>query len=205
MPKERTKRTHDNIALANAGATAEATPVQSARKSPKKKKRQGGKATPPTGNAKAKTPTSVGSDVKFLPNARLEKYRQAAEKKLASKPCVGNELKERKARTMVEENSNLMHMEVRNGMWPWLSDVSLADDGNIYFYRNQMNHNAISPDLSNEIANNFLGNPLRADLKGKVHAQDMGTDMACFLTHNSKVSVKRNARNFLQFVKTFLV
>jgi len=71
MPKERTKRTHDNIALANAGATAEATPVQSARKSPKKKKRQGGKATPPTGNAKAKTPTSVGSDVKFLPNARL--------------------------------------------------------------------------------------------------------------------------------------
>ena len=100
MPKERTKRTHDNIALANAGATAEATPVQSARKSPttacrKKKKRQGGKATPPTGNAKAKTPTSVGSDVKFLPNARLVKYRQAAEKKLASKPCVGNELKER--------------------------------------------------------------------------------------------------------------
>ena len=68
-----------------------------------------------------------------------------------------------------------------------------------------MSHNAISSDLSNEIANNFLANPLRADLRGKVHAQDMGTDMVCFLTHNSEVSVKHNARNFLQFVKTFRV
>ncbi len=121
--------------------------------------------------------------MKFLPNARLEKFSEAAEKKLASKPCVGNKLKEREARSMVEENSNLMHVEVRNGMFPWLSDVSLGDDGNIYFHRCQMNHNAISPDLSNKITNNFLHNPIGADLRVKVDAKDMRTKMICILTH----------------------
>ena len=143
--------------------------------------------------------------MKFLPNERLEKYSKYAKKQRKNQPCVDLERCEREARDVVENNSVLMHVEVCNGMWPWLSDVSLADDGNIYLYRNQINHNAISPDLSNEITNNFLGNPLRADLKGKVHAKDMGTDMTCFLTHNNKVSVKHNTQNFLQFVKSFLV
>ena len=126
----------------------------------------------------------------------MEQFSEAAEKKFATKPCVGNELKERNARAMVEDNSNLIHLEVRNGMWPWISDVSLDDDGNIYFYRNQVNHNAISPNLSNEITNNFLGNPIRADLKGKVHGQDIRTDMICFLTYNNKVSVNTALENF---------
>ena len=137
------KRSQDDMALDEAGNHAEATPVQSTKKRPttqntsskKKKKKQGGTGTPPTDNAQAKTPTSVGSGVKFLPNARLEKFSEAAEKNLSSKPCVGNELKEREARAMVQDNSNLMHVEVRNGIWPWLSDVSLADDGNITFHK----------------------------------------------------------------------
>ena len=70
--------------------------------------------------------------------------------------------------------------------------------------------------LSNEITNNFLGNPIPADLKGKVHAKDMGTDMICFLTYNNKVSVNTVLKIFticknfscviffLQFVKTNL-
>ena len=94
--------------------------------------------------------------MKFLPNARLEKFDEAAEKKLANKPCVGNELKERQARSMVEKNSKLMHVKLLNGMLPWLTEVSLGDDGNINFHRCQMNHNAISQDLSNEITNNFF-------------------------------------------------
>ena len=77
-----------------------------------------------------------------------------------------------------------------------MSVVSLADDDNIYFYRNQVNHNAISSNLSNEITNNFLGNPIRADLKGKVHGKDIGTDMICFLKYNNKVSVKTALENF---------
>ena len=190
------KRCHDAIALDRAGNRATATPVQNTdKKSPsqkstskKKKKKEGEINTPFTDQTQTKTPTSVGSGVKFLPNASLEKFSEAAEKKLANKPCVGNELEERQARSMVEENSNLMHLKVRKGMLPWLSEVSLGDDGNINFHRCQMNHNAISQDLSNEITNNFLDNPIRADLKGKVHGKNMGTDMLCFLTYNTKVS-----------------
>ena len=198
MQGKRKRRSHDKMALEEAGNRDAATPVNSAKKThtsqkgtgkKKKKKKQAGRTTPPTDDTQAKTPPSVGSGVKFLPVARLEKFSEAAVKKLASKTCVGNELKEREARKMVEENSNLMHVEVRNGMWPWLSDVSLASDGNIYFYRNQVNHNAISPNLSNEITNNFLNNPICADLKGKVHSRSMGTDMICFLTYNDEVSV----------------
>ncbi|MCP4748932.1 MAG: hypothetical protein GY874_22795, partial [Desulfobacteraceae bacterium] len=127
---------------------------------------------------------------------------EAAKKKLASKPCVGNELKEREARAMVEDNSNLMHVKFHNGMWPFVSDVSLADDGNIKFHRNKINHNAISQNSSNGITNNYLGNPIRADLKGNVHAKDMGTDMICFLTYNNKVAVNTVLEIF-KFCKNF--
>jgi len=90
-----------------------------------------------------------------------------------------------------------------------------------------MNHNSISPTLSDEITNNFLGNPIGTGLTGKVHAKDMGTDMTCFLTYNDKVSmtqyskistickslslnkkvtqsVKNNLKNFLNFVKVII-
>ena len=161
-----------------------------------KKENQRAKDIPPTGNAKVKTPTSVGSDMKFLPNERLEKYSQDTVKKLASQPCAGYEIKEREAREMVEANFNLMRMKVCNGMWPFLSDVSLSEDGNIPFYRIQINHNAISSNLTNEITNNYLRNPMRADFKGKVHAKDMESNMTCFLTYNNKVSVKTILKNF---------
>ena len=120
------KRSYDAIALDRAGNRSTVTPVQNAdTKSPsqkstikKKKKKEGEKNTPSTDRTQTKTPTSVGSGVKFLPNASLEKFSEAAEKKLANKPCVGNELKERQARSMVEENFNLMHVKVRNEMLP---------------------------------------------------------------------------------------
>ncbi len=133
--------------------------------------------------------------MKFLPNERLKKYSQDAEKKLASQSCAVYEIREREARGIVEANSKLTRVKGRNGMWPFVSDVSLSEDGNILFYRNQVNHNAISPNLTNEITNNFLGNPIRADLKGKVHAKDMEYDMTCFLSYNNKVSVKTILKN----------
>ena len=58
-----------------------------------------------------------------------------------------------------------------------------------------MNHNAISSNLSNKITNNFLDNPIRADLKGKVHSNDMGSDMTCFLTYNKDVRVNTVLEN----------
>ena len=57
-----------------------------------------------------------------------------------------------------------------------------------------MNHNSISPTLSNEITNNFLSNPIGTDLRGKVHAKDMGTDMTYFLTYNDKVSMTQYSK-----------
>jgi hypothetical protein len=67
------------MALDRAVNRATATPVQNAKKkspsqkltSKKKKKKEGEKDTPSTDGAQTKTPTSVGSGVKFLPNARL--------------------------------------------------------------------------------------------------------------------------------------
>ena len=97
---------------------------------------------------------------------------------------------------MVNDNSTLTHVEVHNSMWSWMSDVGLSDDSDIILYRNQMNHNDISPNLSNKITNNFLGNPIRADLKGKVHSKDMGTNMTCFLTYNNNVCVNTILEKF---------
>ena len=140
--------------------------------------------------------------MKFLPNEKLEKYSQDAVKKLVNKACTDLERLERKARDIVENNTVFMHMEVCNGMWPWLSDVSFSKESDIYLYRNQMNHNSIYPNLSNKITNKFLGNPIGVDLSGKVHTKDMGTGMTYFLTHNDKVSTSTTLEN-LQFVKVF--
>ena len=68
--KTNNKRARDKGVLKATGGPAGATPVQSKKAQgasrKKKKKNQGGKETPPSANAKAKTPTSVGSDMKFL-------------------------------------------------------------------------------------------------------------------------------------------
>lgn len=42
--------------------------------------------------------------------------------------------------------------------------------------------------LTYEISNNMLGNPVGADLSGKVHDRDMGTDIKCILAFNERVS-----------------
>ena len=75
-------------------------------------------------------------------------------------------------------------------MWPFVSEVMPSSDGNaVHLMRNEVNHNTISPSLSNEITNNFLGNPIGADRGDKLHDPTMGTDMKCFLTYNEKVSL----------------
>ena len=194
------KRAHDKQSAATAAVTSETTPAQKKKKkagrsptsSTKKKKKRRRKGSPSSATktkAQVKTPTSVASGVNFLPDDQLEQFSEDAKKKLADKKCVGNELKERNARQMVEDFSASTQVQVRNGIWPWISDVSIDADDNIVFHRNKMNHNATSPALSNEITNNFLGNPIGTDLKGKVHKSNMGADMTCFLTYNNKVCV----------------
>ena len=81
-------------------------------------------------------------------------------------------------------------LDVHNSMWPWTSEIMLSEDNKrIHLLRNQVNHNTISNSLSKKITNNFLGNPIGADLNGKIHDQNMGADMKCILTYNTMVSV----------------
>ncbi len=95
-------------------------------------------------------------------------------------------------------------MEISNGMWPWLSEVGLSEDGrHIFCYRNQGNHNGISPNLSNDITNNCLCNSINADMSGKVYAKDMGNNMICLLTFIEKVSVDTMLKHFYNFLKFF--
>ena len=80
-------------------------------------------------------------------------------------------------------------------MWAFLSNCHIEkdeDECTIIFMRNQVNHNHVSQNLANEIINNFLGNPIMADLTGKTHDQDMGRDIECLLTWNNKVNSFEN-------------
>ena len=175
---------------------ADATPNKKTTSKGKKRKKRT-QTTPPTGNPLPRTPPSIGSHMSFPTKKKLEHYSQSAAKNLREKKIVGYELKERTARKMVKNHSNETHLEVSNGMLPWMSELGLSDDNKtIFLYRNKMNHNTISPNLSNEITNNFLDNPIRADLKGKVHSKDMGSDMTCILTYNTKVSVNTILETF---------
>ena len=49
-----------------------------------------------------------------------------------------------------------------------------------------MNHNCVSPPITSEIINNFLGNPIDADRTGKLYDRTMGSDMYLLLTSNEK-------------------
>ena len=89
----------------------------------------------------------------------------------------------------IEANSTATRLEVNNSMWPYVSECSLSDDEEeIFFYRNQVNHNAVGPAIANEITNNFLNNPINADLSGKMHPRTMGGDINCLLAWNDKVN-----------------
>jgi len=79
---------------------------------------------------------------------------------------------------------------VNNTMWLFLSEcerVEGSDD--IVFLQVPVNHNCVNSKVAHEITNNILGNPVHADLANKFHEPNMGTDMHCLLTYNTKVSL----------------
>ena len=104
---------------------------------------------------------------------------------------AGERRKERQGgKKKIAETTKQIQFVVSNSMWPFVSKVMLSSDGNVvHLMHNEVNHNTISPSLSNEITNNFLGNPIGADRGDKLHDPTMGTDMKCFLTYNEKVSL----------------
>ena len=96
---------------------------------------------------------------------------------------------EMRAIATIDANSSYVHIKVGNDMWAFASDVECTDgQDEITFLRNQANHNSVGPSTANEITNNFLGNPINANLTGKVYGQNMGGDMQCLLTWNKKVN-----------------
>ena len=76
--------------------------------------------------------------------------------------------------THVETGSKALHLyntstkstiiEVHNGMWPFLTDVSSNNKKEVVLYRTQANHNHLTPRLANEITSNIYKNPIQADL-----------------------------------------
>ena len=86
-------------------------------------------------------------------------------------------------------------IEVHNGMWPFLTEVSLNEAGEIVLQRTPANHNLLSPQLAREITNNIYKNVMDADLTDKQHDETMGKDMHCLLTYNAKVrpNIRRHA------------
>ena len=81
-----------------------------------------------------------------------------------------DQLTDTNAKRIFETNLTLLHVEINNGMWPFTSECYVEKDKDkrfIVLVRNQVNHNSVSQNLANEITNNFLGNPITADLTGK--------------------------------------
>ena len=104
--------------------------------------------------------------------------------KSVSHQLTENELIDKSAGETRDTNSTELEVEINNSMWAFLSDCHIERDGKecmVIFMRNQVNHNHVSQNLANEITNNFLGNPITADLSDKIHGQDMGRDMECLL------------------------
>ena len=115
--------------------------------------------------------------------------------KSVSHQLTEDKLTETNAKRIFETNSTSLNVEINNSMWPFTSECYLEKDGDksmIVFMRNQVNHNSVRQKLANEITNNFLGNPITADLTGKTHDKNMGHDIECLLAHNDKVNSFEN-------------
>ena len=173
------------------------------RTSRKKRKRDGGSDyTTPT-KPKTRRPPTPTSVVTSTQKKELEEWSKEAKEPQNQFQPGNEEKKGKEAKKIIAENTKQIHLLVSKSMWPFLSEVKPSSDGNaVHLMRNEVNHNTISPSLSNEITNNFLGNPIGANRGDKLHDPTMGTDMKSFLTYNAKVS--RFGKK-LHFVNIFFI
>ena len=142
-------------------------------------------ATPPIKKKRKKKPVPTPIDKKTL-----DEWSKKAKLSYDQIMPGSKEQKERDAMEIVTNKCKSFILRLSNLMWPFVTKVELSKDtGKIHLRRNQVNHNTVSPSLSNEITNNFLGNPLGADLTGKIHGRNMGNDTKCILTYNTKASL----------------
>ena len=155
-----------------------------------------------TSRGRPPTPKSLVASTR---KQELEKYSVEAKQSKEQFQPGNEEKKGMEAKRMIAEKTKRLPLRVSNSMWPFVSELTLTKDGTttrIHLMRNEVNHNTISPSLSNEITNNFLGNPIGANRGDKLHDRTMGTDMKCILTYNANVSLIGKK---LHFVKKFIL
>ena len=194
------KKKHAGTGTSDAGKAGTKKPAKSNKKAPGvsgEQKRP--KSTP------KKSKGARSTVVESAQKTQLEAWSKKAMETQSALPPGNEEKKERDARDLVATSCNVLQLLVSNSMWPFVTEVMPSDDERkIQFLRNQVNHNTISPSLSNEITNNFLNNPIRANLSDKVYESNMGQDMQCILTYNTSVSAYF-AEKKLHFVNIFFL
>ena len=135
------------------------------------------------------TPSSVASNIKFLSASKQNKLKKMKKKE---NKLTETEQTEMEAIATIDANSMVVGLDVRRDMWPFTADVDCVEgQDEIFILRNQANHNSVGPSAANEITNNFLDNPINANLTGKVYPRNMGDDMKCLLTWNEKVNASK--------------
>ena len=158
------------------------------RKKAKTGNKVSGFESPASTSNKITTPSSIASKNKFLSD---KSKKRILAMRLVENELTENERIETVALEVIDKHSSQIEVSVHNSMWPFVSECNiteLKDEEVITFTRNQVNHNHVNPNLANEITNNFLGNPINADLSGKTHKKSMGNDMKCLLTCNQLVN-----------------
>ena len=83
------------------------------------------------------------------------------------------------ASRLYKESTHKDTLNLHNGIWPFLTEVSVNKDGEVVLHRTPVNHNLLSPQLALEIVNNIYKNAMKTDLTSKTHDESMGKDMHC--------------------------
>ena len=133
---------------------------------------------------KNRTPPTPGFDSKRKNQKRLQRVQKNAPMEDLDVAKVAA------AAALFKKTTKSTTVTVNNTMWLFLCECERAEgSGDIVFLRVPVNHNCVNSKVAHEITNNILGNPVRANLKDKFHEPNMGTDMHCLMTYNTKVSL----------------
>ena len=161
----------------------DATPTQ-------RSKRRNKNRTPPTPGVGSKrknaqrTPPTPGFSSKKKNAQRLQRVQKNAPMEDLDVAKVAG------AAALFKKTTKSTTVTVNNTMWLFLCECERAvGSGDIVFLRVPVNHNCVNSKVAHEITNNILGNPVRANLEDKFHEPNMGTDMHCLMTYNTKVSL----------------
>ena len=160
---------------------------------PKKTKQKNDENSPSSSRKRTSTtsdtPPSVHTKkIKYDETTEVHRLAQEATTKLSQRiqNNIDTEDEERDYHTF-QASSRSCALDVHNGMWAWLTDVSLKN-GKIICHRIPANHNHLIPKLGNEITNNILKNPMQVDVEETFHPENMSNDMHCLLTYNKQVN-----------------